>query len=68
MLALLVIPFLLLPATSMPEVQERDDVENQNEEECRHERDAAQPREHIRAVAGAARRLRYSNDVMKSTE
>jgi len=57
MLALLVIPFLPLPAVSMPEVQKRDDVENQNEEESRNERNAAEPREHVRALAGAARRL-----------
>src|SRR6266550_4134944 len=52
----------------MPEVQKRDDVEDQDHEEGRNERDTAQPREHERAVAGAGRRRGNTDNVVKSSE
>jgi hypothetical protein len=53
---------------SMSEVQKRDDVEDQDHEKGRNEGDAAEPREHERAVTGAGRRLGNSNNVVKSSE
>jgi hypothetical protein len=42
---------------SMLEVQKRDDVIQKDQEEGHNERDAAKPREHKHAVAGARGRL-----------
>ncbi len=53
---------------SMPEVKKRDDVEDQGHEEGRKERDAAKPRKHELAVAGAGRRLGNTDNVVKSSE
>ena len=52
----------------MPEVQKRDDVEDQAHEEGHNEGDAAKPREHERAVAGAGRGLGNPDNVVKSSE
>jgi hypothetical protein len=64
------IPLLVaaLMGPSMPEVQKRDDVEDQDQEESHSERDAAKPREHERAVAGAWRRRGNADNVVKSSE
>jgi hypothetical protein len=43
--------------TSIPQVNKRDDVIQKDQEEGHNERDAAKPREHKRAVAGAGGRL-----------
>lgn len=53
---------------SMPQVQKRDDVVEQAEEESREERDAAKPREHESSVAGAGWRRGNPNNVVKSPE
>jgi hypothetical protein len=53
---------------SMPDVQKRHDVEDQDQQESRNERDAAKPREDERAVAGAGRRRGNTNNVMESSE
>lgn len=53
---------------SMFEIQDREDVAKQNNEEGHHERDAAKPREHQSAVAFAGRRRLNPNDVVKSSE
>jgi hypothetical protein len=52
----------------MPEIQRGDDVIEKDQEECRNERNAAKPREHEIAVAGAGRRRLNPNYVMKSSE
>jgi hypothetical protein len=52
----------------MPEVKKRDDVEEQTHEEGRKERDAAKPRKHELAVAGARRRLGNTDNAVKSSE
>jgi len=52
----------------MPEVKKRDDVEDQAHEEGRKERDAAKPREHERAVAGAGRRRGNTDNKVKPSE
>jgi hypothetical protein len=52
----------------MPEVQKRDDVEDQDHEEGHKEHDATKPREHERAVAGAGRGLGNPDNVVKSSE
>jgi hypothetical protein len=53
---------------SMPEIQRGDDVIEKDQEEGRNERNAAKPREHEIAVAGAGRRRLNPNYVMKSSE
>jgi hypothetical protein len=53
---------------SMPEVKKRDDVENQDHEEGRNERDAAKPREHEGTVADATRRQGNADNVVESSE
>ena len=65
-IALLFVAAVMGP--SMPEVKKRDDVEDQAHEEGREERDAAKPREHERAVAGAGRRRGNPDKVVKSSE
>ncbi len=69
-LPLSIIPLFVAAAMrpSMPEVQKRDDVEDQDHEEGHNERDAAKPREHELAIAGTGRRRRNSHDVVKSSE
>ena len=52
---------------SMPEVQKGNDVE-QDHTERHDDRDAAKPREHELAVAGAGRRLGNPDNVVKSSE
>src|SRR6266436_4625613 len=52
----------------MPEVQKRDDVEDQDHEKGRNGGDAAKPREHERAVTGAGRRRGNTDNVVQSSE
>jgi hypothetical protein len=52
----------------MPEVQKRDDVEDQDHEDGHKKRDGAKPREHEPSVAGAGRRHRNTDNVVKSSE
>ena len=52
----------------MPEVQKGDDVENQDHEDDRKDRDGAKPREHERAVAGPRRRGGNTDNVVESSE
>jgi hypothetical protein len=47
----------------MPEVQRRDDVEDQDHKEGHNEGDAAKPGEHERAVAGTRWRCGNANNV-----
>ncbi len=70
-MARLVDNFLFVAAAmspSMPEVQKRDDVEDQDHEEGHKERDATKPREHERTVAGPGRGLGNPYNVVKSSE
>src|SRR4030081_2694399 len=52
----------------MPEIQKRDDVEDQYYEDNRKERDGAKPREHERALAGPGRRLGNADNIVESSE
>ena len=52
---------------SMPEVKKGNGVE-QDHAERHDDRDAAKPREHERAVAGAWRRRGNADNVVKSSE
>jgi hypothetical protein len=52
----------------MPQVQKRDDVADQDNEETHKERDAAKPREHERTIAGAWRRRGNPDKVVKPSE
>ena len=52
----------------MPEIQKGDDVENQDHEDDRKDRDGAKPREHERAVAGPGRRRGNTDNVVESSE
>ncbi len=70
-MARLVDNFLFVAAAmspSMPEIQRRNDVEDQDQEKGHNERDAAKPREHERAVTGAGRGLGNPYNVVKSSE
>jgi hypothetical protein len=52
----------------MPEVQKRDEVEDQDHEDGHKERDGAKPREHERAVASSGRGRGNTDNVMESSE
>lgn len=68
--SLVLIPLFVAAAmrSSMLEVQKRDKVEDQDQEEGHNERDAAQPREHEGAVAGARGWRGNPDNVVESSQ
>src|SRR5882762_11528659 len=53
---------------SMPEIQKRDEIEDQDHEGGHKERDGGKPRGHELAVAGARRRHGNTDNVVESSE
>jgi hypothetical protein len=62
------IPLLRKSLSSMPEIQNGDEVSEHNHTDAYDDRDAAEPREHKRTVASAGRRQGNHNDVMNPPE